>query len=335
MKVAVFSARPYDRRSLDEANQQGGAANGVEFQYYDATLDVHTATLAQDCDAVCVFVNDRLDAPVLQALHGMEVRAVLLRCAGFNGVDLAACSRHGIRVVRVPAYSPHAVAEHAFALLLAVNRRIHKAYVRVREMDFSLDGLVGFDLHGKTFGVIGTGRIGEAAIGIARGFGMRVLAHDVAQDRLLAKQLGFSYVDRGTLLAESDVVSLHLPLLPATRHLIDATTLAQMKRGALLINTSRGGLIDTPALIEALKDGRLGGVGLDVYEMEEGVFFENLSEAGLQDDQLARLLTFPNVLITSHQGFLTREALDNIARTTLGNVQAFARGAVLDNAVHG
>ncbi|MDC7701892.1 2-hydroxyacid dehydrogenase [Vogesella indigofera] len=331
MKIAVFDSKQYDRQALTLANHDYGFA----LSFFEPRLNRDTVALAAGFEVVCPFVNDRLDAAVVASLAAGGTRLVALRCAGFNGVDLAACSRHGIRVVRVPAYSPHAVAEHAFALLLAVNRRIHKAYVRVREMDFSLDGLVGFDLHGKTFGVIGTGRIGEAAIGIARGFGMRVLAHDVAQDRLLANQLGFSYVDRATLLAESDVVSLHLPLLPATRHLIDADTLAQMKRGALLINTSRGGLIDTPALIEALKDGRLGGVGLDVYEMEEGVFFENLSEAGLQDDQLARLLTFPNVLITSHQGFLTREALDNIARTTLGNVQAFAHGAVLDNAVHG
>ena len=331
MKIAVFDSKQYDQQALTLANHDYGFA----LSFFEPRLNSDTVALAAGFEVVCPFVNDRLDAAVVASLAAGGTRLVALRCAGFNGVDLAACSRHGIRVVRVPAYSPHAVAEHAFALLLAVNRRIHKAYVRVREMDFSLDGLVGFDLHGKTFGVIGTGRIGDAAIGIARGFGMRVLAHDVAQDRLLANQLGFSYVDRATLLAESDVVSLHLPLLPATRHLIDADTLAQMKRGALLINTSRGGLIDTPALIEALKDGRLGGVGLDVYEMEEGVFFENLSEAGLQDDQLARLLTFPNVLVTSHQGFLTREALDNIARTTLDNVQAFARGTVLDNAVHG
>ncbi|GHD81525.1 2-hydroxyacid dehydrogenase [Vogesella fluminis] len=331
MKIAVFDAKQYDRHAMESANID----YGFVLTFFESRLSSDTVALAAGFEVVCPFVNDRLDAAAVACLAAGGTRLVALRCAGFNGVDLAACSRYGIRVVRVPAYSPHAVAEHAFALLLAVNRRIHKAYVRVREMDFSLDGLVGFDLHGKTFGVIGTGRIGEAAIGIARGFGMRVLAHDVAQDRPLASQLGFSYVDRATLLAEADVISLHLPLSPATRHLIDAGALAQMKRGALLINTSRGGLIDTPALIEALKDGHLGGVGLDVYEMEEGVFFENLSDVGLQDDQLARLLTFPNVLVTSHQGFLTREALDNIARTTLDNVQAFARGVVLDNAVHG
>lgn len=289
--------------------------------------------LAAGFEAVCPFVNDRLDAEVVARLAALGVRLVLLRCAGYNGVDLAACAQHGIRVARVPAYSPHAVAEHAFALLLAVNRRIHKAYVRVREIDFSLDGLVGFDLHGKTFGVIGTGRIGEAAISIARGFGMRVLASDVQPDAALAARLGFCFVPQQQLLAEADVVSLHLPLLPQTRHLIDAAALRQMKPGSVLINTSRGGLVDTAALIEALKSGHLGGVGLDVYEMEEGVFFQNLSDTGLQDDQLARLLTFPNALVTSHQGFLTAEALHNIASTTLGNATAFASGAPLPNEV--
>lgn len=329
MKIAVFDTKQYDRVALDAAN----LVAQHELQYFEPRLNAATVELAAGFDAVCPFVNDRLDAAVVARLAALGVKLVLLRCAGYNGVDLAACARHGIKVARVPAYSPHAVAEHAFALLLAVNRHIHKAYVRVREMDFSLDGLVGFDLHGKTFGVIGTGRIGEAAIAIARGFGMRVLASDVQQDATLAARLGFSYVPQAQLLAEADVVSLHLPLLPQTRHLLNAGTLAAMKPGSVLINTSRGGLIDTSALIEVLKSGHLGGVGLDVYEMEEGVFFQNLSDTGLQDDQLARLLTFPNALVTSHQGFLTTEALHNIASTTLGNATTFANGGELDNEV--
>lgn len=329
MRIIVFDTKHYDRQALDAAN----LVAGHQLHYVEPRLNAATVELAAGFEAVCPFVNDRLDAEVVARLAALGVRLVLLRCAGYNGVDLAACARHGIRVARVPAYSPHAVAEHAFALLLAVNRRIHKAYVRVREIDFSLDGLVGFDLHGKTFGVIGTGRIGEAAISIARGFGMRVLASDVQPDAALAARLGFSFVPQQQLLAEADVVSLHLPLLPQTRHLIDAAALRQMKPGSVLINTSRGGLVDTAALIEALKSGHLGGVGLDVYEMEEGVFFQNLSDTGLQDDQLARLLTFPNALVTSHQGFLTAEALHNIASTTLGNATAFASGAPLPNEV--
>lgn len=329
MKIAVFDTKHYDRQALTAANLSAGH----QLQFFEPRLNAATVELASGFDAVCPFVNDRLDAGVVARLAELGVRIVLLRCAGFNGVDLSACAHHGITVARVPAYSPHAVAEHAFALLMAVNRRIHKAYVRVREMDFSLDGLVGFDLYGKTFGVIGTGRIGEAAIGIARGFGMRVLAHDVQPDVALAARLGCHYAPLAQVLAEADVLSLHLPLLPATRHLIDAAALAAMKPGAVLINTSRGALVDTPALIDALKEGRLAGVGLDVYEMEEGVFFEDLSDTGLQDDQLARLLTFPNVLVTSHQGFLTREALGNIAETTLGNATAFERGEALHNEV--
>ncbi|MFC3533888.1 2-hydroxyacid dehydrogenase [Vogesella facilis] len=329
MKIAVFDTKHYDRLALDAAN----LVAQHQLQYFEPRLDVATVELAAGYDAVCPFVNDRLGAAVVARLAALGVKLVLLRCAGYNGVDLAACARHGIRVARVPAYSPHAVAEHAFALLMAVNRRIHKAYVRVREMDFSLDGLVGFDLHGKTFGAIGTGRIGEAAIAIARGFGMRVLASDVQPDAALAARLGFSYVPQAQLLAEADVVSLHLPLLAQTRHLIDQSALAAMKPGSVLINTSRGGLVDSAALIEALKAGHLGGVGLDVYEMEEGVFFQNLSDTGLQDDQLARLLTFPNVLVTSHQGFLTAEALHNIASTTLGNATAFVQRGVPDNEV--
>lgn len=329
MKIAVFDTKQYDRHALSAAN----VAHGHELVFFEPRLNAETVGLAAGFEVVCPFVNDRLDAAVVARLAASGTRLVALRCAGFNGVDLAACAQNGISVVRVPAYSPHAVAEHAFALLMAVNRRIHKAYVRVREMDFSLDGLVGFDLYGKTFGVIGAGRIGLAALDIARGFGMRTLAFNATEDAALAAKHGFEYADQDTVLAQSDVLSLHVPLLPATRHLIKAETLAKMKPGAVLINTSRGALVNTGDLIDALKSGQLGGVGLDVYEMEEGVFFENLSDTGLQDDQLARLLTFPNVLVTSHQGFLTHEALGNIAHTTLGNVSDFAAGKPLLNAI--
>ncbi|MCP1291391.1 MULTISPECIES: 2-hydroxyacid dehydrogenase [Chromobacterium] len=329
MRIAVFDAKNYDRHALEAANQ----SHHHQLQFFEPRLNLDTVGLVQDVDAVCPFVNDRLDAAVVAKLAAAGVKLVTLRCAGYNGVDLAACRRHGIAVTRVPAYSPHAVAEHAFALLLAVVRRIHKSYTRVREMDFSLDGLVGFDLHGKTMGVLGAGRIGQATMSIARGFGMRVLAYDLYPNAELAASLGCEFVSLEEVWRQADVISLHLPLTAESRHVVNRETLARMKPGAVLINTSRGGLIDTAALLEALKAGRLSGVGLDVYEMEEGVFFENLSESGLQDDQLARLLTFPNVLVTSHQGFLTREALMNIADTTLGNAGAFERGEALVNAV--
>ncbi|NHR05777.1 2-hydroxyacid dehydrogenase [Chromobacterium haemolyticum] len=329
MRIAVFDAKNYDRQALEAANQN----HHHQLQFFEPRLSLDTVGLVQGVAAVCPFVNDRLDAAVVAKLAAAGVKLVTLRCAGYNGVDLAACRQHGIAVTRVPAYSPHAVAEHAFALLLAVVRRIHKSYTRVREMDFSLDGLVGFDLHGKTMGVLGAGRIGRATMSIARGFGMRVLAYDLYPNAELAASLGCEFVSLEEIWRQADVISLHLPLTAESRHLINRDTLGRMKPGAVLINTSRGGLVDTAALLEALKAGRLSGVGLDVYEMEEGVFFENLSESGLQDDQLARLLTFPNVLVTSHQGFLTREALMNIADTTLGNAGAFERGEALVNAI--
>lgn len=289
--------------------------------------------LAAGFDAVCPFVNCRLNEAVLARLKVCGVKLVTLRAAGYNGIDVAAAQRFGLAVTRVPAYSPHAVAEHAFALLLCLLRKLHRAHARVRELNFSLDGLEGFELYGKTFGCIGVGRIGAAAIGIASGFGCRVLAYDVVEDPLLAARLGFVYTSLEQLLAESDVVSLHVPLTPQSHHLIDAAALARMKTGAVLINTSRGAVIDTDALIKVLKSRRLGGVGLDVYEMEEGVFFQDLSNELLGDDMLARLLTFPNVLITSHQGFLTHEALAAIAETTLANATAFEQGLPLDNEV--
>jgi D-lactate dehydrogenase len=269
----------------------------------------------------------------LRILREAGVRLLALRSAGFNHVDLVAARALGVPVVRVPEYSPYAVAEHAVGLVLALNRKIHRAYSRVREWNFSLDGLVGFDLHGKTVALIGTGRIGRAAARIFHGFGCRILAHDARPEPTLVAQLGVRYVQLGEAYREADVISLHLPLTPATHHLIDAKALSGMKRGIMIINTGRGALIDSRALIAALKTGHVGSAGLDVYEEEEGVFFRNLSSTVLQDDVLARLLTFPNVLVTSHQAFLTEEALWNIASTTLANITAFERGQPLVNEV--
>lgn len=329
MNVAVFDTHGFDREAFEAANVQVGH----DLHFVSARLTRETAVLAAGFEAVCAFVNDRLDGGTLAALRGHGVRLIALRSAGFNHVDLDAAARLGLTVVRVPEYSPYAVAEHAVALLLTLDRRTHRAYNRVREANFSLDGLVGFDLHGKTVGVVGTGRIGAVMLRIMHGFGCRLLAYDVKENATLIEELAVRYVPLPRLLAESDVVSLHVPLTPTTRHLIDARALATMKRGVVLINTGRGGLIDTQALVVALKSGHIGAAGLDVYEEEEGVFFKDLSDQVLQDDVLARLLTFPNTLITSHQGFLTHEALANIARTTLANIRAFERGEPLLNEV--
>lgn len=329
MNVAFFDTHRFDREAFERANTEYGFA----LTFLDPRLSRDTAVLAAGFEAVCSFVNDRLDEHALALLRDHGVRLVALRSAGFNHVDVEAASRLGLTVVRVPEYSPYAVAEHAVALLLTLNRRIHRAYNRVREANFSLDGLVGFDLHGKTVGVIGTGRIGAAMLRIMHGFGCRLLAHDVAENKALTTELPLRYVALPILLAEADIVSLHVPLTPQTRHLLDASALGMMKPGVVLINTSRGALIDTQALVSALKSGHIGAAGLDVYEEEEGVFFKDLSNQVLQDDVLARLLTFPNTLITSHQGFLTHEALANIARTTLENIRAFERGEPLTNEV--
>ncbi|WP_250499058.1 2-hydroxyacid dehydrogenase [Caballeronia sp. GAWG1-5s-s] len=321
--LILFSARPYDADTFRQASE----AFGIELDFQEAHLDAQTAVLAQGYTAVCPFVNDSVDEAVLEKLHAGGTRLLALRSAGFNHVDLNAAKRLGITVTRVPAYSPHAVAEHAVGMILTLNRRLHRAVARTREGDFSLTGLLGFDLHGKTVGVIGTGIIGRVFGNIMAGFGTRVLAYDPgppAQD-LLAR--GARYVSLDELLANSDIVSLHCPLLPSTYHLIDKRALASMKRGAMLINTGRGGLVESNALVGALKSGQLGHLGLDVYEEEGGLFFEDHSDRLLQDDVLARLLTFPNVIITAHQAFFTREALIEIATTTLGNVKAWADGA--------
>ncbi|HEY8551014.1 MAG TPA: 2-hydroxyacid dehydrogenase [Vicinamibacterales bacterium] len=329
MNLAVFDTHRYDRDALERAN----ACFGHELTFFEPRLTRTTAALAAGFPAVCSFVNDRLDAEAIQLLHEGGTRLIALRSAGYNHVDLEAAARHGLTVVRVPEYSPHAVAEHTVAIALALNRNIHRAYNRVREANFALDGLVGFDLIGKTVGIVGTGRIGTAFARIMHGFGCRLLAFDMRPDDDLARELRLQYVDLPELYRQADIISLHVPLTPRTHHLIDAGALAQMKRGVMLLNTSRGALVDSRALIDALKRGHVGAAGLDVYEEEEGIFFSNLSDQVLQDDVLARLLTFPNVLITSHQGFLTREALTAIAETTLENVRAFEAGEPLANEV--
>ena len=327
MRVAVFSAKQYDRTSLDRIN-----AGRHQLAYLEPHLDAATAPLAHGYDAVCVFVNDRLTSAVLETLAAGGTRLVALRCAGFNNVDLAAAHRLGITVARVPAYSPHAVAEHTVALMLALNRKLHRAYNRVREGNFALEGLLGFDLNGRTAGVIGTGKIGAVVVQILRGFGCEVLAFDPYPNDNCRK-LGARYVSLDELFGSSDIVTLHCPLTPENHHLINADALAKMKDGAMLINTSRGGLLDTRAVIDALKSGKLGHLGLDVYEEEAEMFFEDLSGTILRDDIFTRLLTFPNVLITGHQGFFTREALDNIASTTIENITAFEETGSAANAV--
>ncbi|MEF2551690.1 2-hydroxyacid dehydrogenase [Aurantimonas sp. A2-1-M11] len=319
MQVSVFSTKPYDRSFLEAANV--GTAHRLLF--HEPRLTEQTAPLAAGSDAVCLFVNDVADAETLSILARQGIRLVALRCAGFNHVDLAAARDLKITVSRVPAYSPHAVAEHTLALILALNRQIHRAYNRVREGNFALDGLIGFDLYGKTVGVVGTGQIGAVVVRILTGFGCRVLAFDPYPDAACVA-LGARYVSLDELGAESDVVTLHCPLTPDTNHLVDARFLARAKKGLMLINTGRGALIDTRAAIRALKNGSLGSLGIDVYEEEADLFFEDLSSTVLRDDVFARLLTFPNVLITGHQAFLTREALSGIATTTIANISAFA-----------
>ena len=328
MKIAVFSTKSYDRTFLEAAN----AGDRHELTFFEPRLNHETTALAAGFPAVCVFVNDHLDAATLSVLAENGTRLVALRCAGFNNVDLAATRDLGLTVVRVPAYSPYAVAEHTIGLMLALNRQIHRAYNRVRDGNFALEGLLGFDVHGKTAGIVGTGQIGSIVARILKGFGCRLLAHDPAPNPECI-DLGASYVSLRELLAESDIVTLHCPLTPETRHLIDEKSLRQIKPGAMLINTSRGAVIDTRAVIDALKSARLGSLGLDVYEEEADLFFEDLSNEVMHDDVLARLLTFPNVIVTGHQAFFTREALEQIAETTLGNIAEFERTNACANQV--
>ncbi len=329
MRIAVFGTKGYDQRFLSEAN----AGREHELVFLEPRLDPTTVSLAAGCRAVCVFVNDMVDAGVLGALASLGVRLVALRCAGFNNVDLAAAERLRIDVVRVPAYSPHAVAEFTIGMMLAVDRHIPRAWARVRDNNFALDGLIGRNLHGRTIGVIGTGKIGAlVARSLRAGFGCEVLASDVANDPEL-EAIGVRYVSRDTLLTEAEIVTLHCPLTPDTRHLIDAAAIAQAREGLLIVNTSRGALIDTAALIDGLKSRKIGGVALDVYEQEADLFFEDLSNEIVSDDVFQRLLTFPNVLITGHQAFLTEEALRAIAETTLTSVSDAEAGRPLVNRV--
>ena len=315
MKIIVFSTKPYDQEFLEAAARQFSH----EVSYLEARLTPATAGLAKGFDAVCVFVNDQLNAAVLQPLAAHGVKVIALRCAGFNNVDLATAQSLGLHVVRVPAYSPHAVAEHAVALLLTLNRKLHRAYGRVRDGNFYLGGLLGFDLCGRTVGVVGTGQIGAVFARIMSGFGCKLLGYDLFPNES-CRELGLTYVELPQLFAESDIISLHCPLTPETRHLISATTIAQMKEGVMIINTSRGAVIDTQAVIAGLKNGKVGHLGLDVYEEEADVFFEDLSNEVIPDDTLSRLLTFPNVVITGHQAFFTRDALQCIAETTMRNI---------------
>lgn len=327
MKVAVFSTKRYDRQFLEEAN-----SGTHELRFFEPHLTEETVSLAHGFDAVCVFVNDTVNGAVLEALAAGGVRLVALRCAGFNNVDIPAATRLGIGVVRVPAYSPHATAEHTVALMLALNRKTHRAFNRVREGNFSLEGLLGFDMHGRTAGVIGTGKIGAIVTRIMTGFGCHVLAFDPYKNPECEK-IGVTYTSLDELLANSDIVTLHSPLTAENHHLINAGSLAKMRDGVMLINTSRGGLIDTQAVIDALKSGKIGYLGLDVYEEEADIFYEDLSASIIPDDVFSRLLTFPNVLITGHQAFFTRNALQNIAATTIENLSEWESTGASKNSV--
>ncbi len=328
MKVAVFSTKAYDRRFLEAAN----ADRRHELVFFEARLTADTAVLATGFPAVCAFVNDQLDEKTLKALAEQETRLIALRSAGFNHVDLTAATELELTIVRVPAYSPYAVAEHAIGLILTLNRKIHRAYNRVREGNFSLDGLLGFDLHGKTVGIVGTGKIGVIVAQILKGFGCQLLTYDLYPNPE-CEALGAKYVELPELFAGSDIITLHCPLTPETYHLINEQALEQMKPGVMLINTSRGALVDTEAVISALKSRKIGYLGLDVYEQESDLFFEDLSEEVIQDDVFQRLLTFPNVLITGHQAFFTENALKNIAETTLSNITDIEQGRPCPNQI--
>ncbi len=323
MRVAFFSTKPYDRDFFTRANRTAGH----ELVFFEPRLTAETCRLAEGFPAVCAFVNDVLDAGVLLFLAKHGTKLIALRSAGFNNVDLRAAEQLELTVTRVPAYSPEAVAEHTLALILALGRKLHKAYNRVREGNFALEGLLGFDLHRQTVGIVGTGKIGTCVARILRGFGSQILAYDVVKSPEV-ENLGVTYVPLEELFAESDIITLHCPLVPETRHLINEESIARMKRGVMLINTSRGALIDTRAAIRGLKTGKIGAMGLDVYEEEADLFYEDLSDQVIQDDVFARMLTFPNVIITAHQAFFTQGAMEAIARETLANITAFENGEV-------
>lgn len=328
MEVAIFSSTRYERRYLDEANK----SDEHKLHYFDVSLEMDAVGLAAGYGAVCIFVNDKADAQVLGALRKGGTRLLALRCTGFNNVDLEAAARVGIKVVRVVTYSPNSVAEHAVALLLAINRKVHRAYNRTRDSNFSLEGLTGFDLCGKTVAVVGTGKIGCVFAKIMLGFDCKVIGFD-PQPSAEFEALGLSYAKPGEIGEQADIISLHCPLTPATYHVINSETLKRARPGAILINTSRGGLLDTEAAIEALKTGQLGGLGIDVYEQEANLFFRDLSGEIVTDDVFQRLVSFPNVIVTGHQAYLTHEALTTICETTLESISAFAKNQPLQNEV--
>lgn len=328
MKITFFSAKPYDKLFFEEENKK----YGFELTFLETHLGPHIVNAITDEDAVCVFVNDKVNRDVIEVLAQKGVKIIALRCAGFNNVDLEAAAEFGIKVCRVPAYSPEAVAEHTMAMLLTLNRKTHKAYNRVREQNFALNGLLGFNLYQKTIGVVGTGKIGKAFIKIAQGFGCKILAYDLFPDPFLVEQ-GVTYVDLETLFKQSDIISLHCPLTPENHYLINKSTLALMKDGVTIINTSRGGLIDTSDAIEALKDQKIGYLGIDVYEQEEKLFFKDLSAEIIQDDMIQRLMSFPNVLVTAHQAFFTEEALEQISAITLKSISDLEKVGTTDEVV--
>lgn len=328
MKLAIYSTKQYDRKYLELVNKEFG----FELEFFDFLLSPKTAKVAQGCEAVCIFVNDDASREVLTELAALGVKIIALRCAGFNNVDLQAARELGLEVVRVPAYSPEAVAEHAVGLMMSLNRRIHRAYQRTRDANFSLEGLIGFNMHNRTAGVIGTGKIGVATMRILKGFGMKLLAYDPYPNPQ-ALELGAEYVDLKTLYEKSDVITLHCPLTPENHHLLDASAFGQMKNGVMIINTSRGGLIDSDAAIEALKQQKIGSLGMDVYENERDLFFEDKSNDVIQDDVFRRLSACHNVLFTGHQAFLTEEALTSISETTLNNIRTLVNGEHCENVI--
>ena len=326
MKITFFSSNPYDKESFNKQNE----SFGFELEYFETALDAHIINAVEKTDVVCVFVNDKVDAQVIDGLKKKGVKVIALRCAGFNNVDIQAAKAKGIKICRVPAYSPEAVAEHAVAMLLTLNRKTHKAYNRVREQNFSLNGLLGFDVHNKTVGVVGTGNIGKAFCKIMLGFGCKVIAYDITADKTLEAQ-GVTFMPLHDVFKQSDIISLHCPLTDKTHHVINKNSIASMKKGVMLINTSRGGLIDTKAVIDGLKSQQIGYLGIDVYEQEEKLFFHDLSASIIQDDTIQRLMSFPNVLVTAHQAFFTDEALRQIAEITLSNVKNLLEGKSLVN----
>lgn len=328
MKIAFFSTKSYDREFFERFNTAGNH----QLTFFEATLNIDTVNLTAGFGAICVFVNDKIDSAVAEKLASNGVGLIALRCAGFNNIDLAAANEKNIKVLRVPAYSPEAIAEHAAALILTLNRKTHKAYNRIRENNYSLEKLIGFNLAGKTIGVIGTGRTGAAFCKIMLGFGCMVIANDIIESADL-KRIGVVYTPFKELLQVADIISLHCPLTPETKYLVDKNAFSKMKRGVMLINTSRGAVMDTQAAIQALKNGTLGYLGMDVYEQEENLFFKDLSESIIQDDVIARLMSFPNVLITAHQGFFTKEAVEEIVTTTLKNITDFENGIQSNNEV--